>query len=99
MSDRVELRTDISPTAGVRGIKQSGASRSNDGGRRFAVELDKRLHHDGEKDEREEDGDKIIVRQEDRESDADRREKPKGRESEKQPLNEEDKGNRIDYVA
>jgi len=99
MSDRVELRTDISSPGGVRGVRKSGGSRDEDGGRKFAVELDRRLHHHEEKERPEEEGDKIIIQQDKEDANDDGpRDQPK-HEHDKQAPPEEGKGIKIDYVA
>jgi hypothetical protein len=63
MAGRIELRTDIALSGGIRGLRRAGESRSNEAGKKFAIDLDKSLGRHREIDQPAEDCDKIVIRQ------------------------------------
>jgi len=73
MSERIELRTDVTAAAGIRGVRQSREMRPDETKKKFSDEFERRLSRENKKKESEPDEDEIIIGGEDpaREKDAD----------------------------
>jgi hypothetical protein len=63
MSERVEFPSDRSRPESVQGIRQSRESRPEEAKKNFALELERKLSQDKNKDKAKKDGDEIIIHQ------------------------------------
>ncbi len=65
MSERIELRTDVTAAAGIRGVRQSREMRPDETRKKFADEFERRISREEKKQESEPEEDEIIIGGED----------------------------------